>query len=179
MRPTRRLFQHWKPSPPERAPQQTIPDLLSLSKAADLAQAIRSRGYLDASLDPLGSHPPGDPSLTLEYHNLERRRFRPTPSRNHSASQPKMPGRRYKACARSTANPLATTTGTSASPPNDPGSTRAPKAGVSARHRADRRTALLERLTPGGGLRAFPAAPVSRQDALLDRRPGYAHPHAG
>ena len=69
--PTRRLFQHWKPTPPERAPQQTIPtNLLPLSKAADLAQAIRSRGYLAATLDPLGGDPIGDSSLTLEFHNL-------------------------------------------------------------------------------------------------------------
>ena len=78
---TRRLFQHWKPTPPERAPQQTTPtNLLPLSKAADLAQAIRSRGYLAASLDPLGSEPIGDPSLMLESHNLSADGLRQLPA---------------------------------------------------------------------------------------------------
>ncbi|MEM7125795.1 MAG: 2-oxoglutarate dehydrogenase E1 component [Chloroflexota bacterium] len=37
---------------------------------ANLAQAIRRYGFLDAQLDPLGTPPPGDPELSLTYHGL-------------------------------------------------------------------------------------------------------------
>jgi 2-oxoglutarate dehydrogenase E1 component len=46
-------------------------DLQVLIGAINLAQAIRSYGYLAAQLDPLGSAPPSDPSLTLEFHRLQ------------------------------------------------------------------------------------------------------------
>ena len=46
-------------------------DLRALMGAINLAQAIRSYGYLAAQLDPLGSAPPSDPSLTLEFHHLQ------------------------------------------------------------------------------------------------------------
>ena len=77
---TRRLFHRWTPIPPERLTHQATPSLLPLSKAADLAQAIRSRGYLGASLDPLGSDPIGDPSLTLDFHNLSADDLRGLPA---------------------------------------------------------------------------------------------------
>jgi len=67
---TRKLFQRWTPTSPAGLTLQAPPGLLPLTEAAGLAQAIRSRGYLAASLDPLGSEPPGDSSLTLEFHNL-------------------------------------------------------------------------------------------------------------
>jgi 2-oxoglutarate dehydrogenase E1 component len=69
-RATRQLFQRWKPSALAETTLQASPGLLPLSKAADLAQAIRTHGYLAASLDPLEGAPTGDPSLTLEFHNL-------------------------------------------------------------------------------------------------------------
>jgi 2-oxoglutarate dehydrogenase E1 component len=57
---------------------------LSLQKAsvaaADLAQAIRSYGYLGASLDPLGSTPPGDPVLVLASHGLTEADLRSLPA---------------------------------------------------------------------------------------------------
>ncbi len=67
---TRKLFQHWKPTLPAQGTLHATPDLILLPKAANLAQAIRSRGYLAATLDPLGSQPINDPSLTLEFHHL-------------------------------------------------------------------------------------------------------------
>jgi 2-oxoglutarate dehydrogenase E1 component len=76
----RRLFQRWKPTPPSGFTRQKILELLPLSKAADLAQAVRSRGYLVASLDPLGSGPIGDPSLLLEFHNLSADDLRQLPA---------------------------------------------------------------------------------------------------
>ncbi|MBX6351368.1 MAG: 2-oxoglutarate dehydrogenase E1 component, partial [Clostridia bacterium] len=38
--------------------------------AVALALRIRQRGHLLARLDPLGTPPPGDPGLTIEYHGL-------------------------------------------------------------------------------------------------------------
>lgn len=38
--------------------------------ASNLAEAIRAYGHLAAQLDPLGSPPPGDPSLDPEFHGL-------------------------------------------------------------------------------------------------------------
>jgi 2-oxoglutarate dehydrogenase E1 component len=38
--------------------------------AANLTESIRKFGHLDAQLDPLGSPPPGDPSLTPEFHGI-------------------------------------------------------------------------------------------------------------
>ncbi|HAV76838.1 MAG TPA: 2-oxoglutarate dehydrogenase E1 component [Anaerolineae bacterium] len=66
----RKFFQHWSPTIPAGTALQPAQNLIQLSKAADLAEAIRSRGYLAATLDPLGSTPIGDPSLTAEFYNL-------------------------------------------------------------------------------------------------------------
>src|SRR5262245_26135953 len=46
-------------------------DLQSLMGTINLAHAIRSRGYLAAKLDPLGSAGMDDPLLTLEFHRLQ------------------------------------------------------------------------------------------------------------
>jgi 2-oxoglutarate dehydrogenase E1 component len=85
----RELFRRWRPPAPVRpilpvpSPQGVI-----VSSAADLAEAIRSRGYLAAQLDPLGSEPwpepgrrpAGDPSLTLEFHHLDAGGLRQLPA---------------------------------------------------------------------------------------------------
>jgi 2-oxoglutarate dehydrogenase E1 component len=68
--PTRSFFQQWTPPAIETALSSTT-NLVLLSKVSNLAEAIRTRGYLAAQLDPLGSKPIGDPSLTLEFHDLE------------------------------------------------------------------------------------------------------------
>ena len=70
---TRAIFERW--GPPEfaeskTAPQQVEGDLQTAVAAANLAQAIRVRGFLAADLDPLGTSSPGDPSLELDYHGL-------------------------------------------------------------------------------------------------------------
>ncbi|MGB7876245.1 MAG: 2-oxoglutarate dehydrogenase E1 component [Anaerolineales bacterium] len=77
---SRKLFQRWTPTPPSTTAQQISPDVLPLTEAANLAQAIRSRGYLAASLDPLGSEPLGDSSLTLEFHHLDDDDLRQLPA---------------------------------------------------------------------------------------------------
>jgi 2-oxoglutarate dehydrogenase E1 component len=85
-KPSRELFQKWTPTAPAELAlriaslKQTAPDLVPLSAAADLAQAIRSRGYLAAHLDPLGSKPAGDPSLKLESHALNQNELRRLPA---------------------------------------------------------------------------------------------------
>ncbi len=46
------------------------PEAGKIMAAVSLAQAIREYGHLAAQLDPLGTTPPGDPSLEPGYHNL-------------------------------------------------------------------------------------------------------------
>ncbi|MEJ2748408.1 MAG: thiamine pyrophosphate-dependent enzyme, partial [Anaerolineae bacterium] len=48
--------------------------------AVNLAQAIREYGHLAAQLDPLGSPPPGEPSLELSYHDLSEADLRQLPA---------------------------------------------------------------------------------------------------
>lgn len=82
---TRSLFQRWTPvaspaSPTADTPPAGPSNFMAVSGAASLALAIRSRGYLAASLDPLGTPPTGDPSLTLEFHNLNADELRQVPA---------------------------------------------------------------------------------------------------
>ena len=48
--------------------------------AVNLAQAVREFGHLAAQLDPLGSPPPGEPSLDLSYHSLTEADLRQLPA---------------------------------------------------------------------------------------------------
>jgi len=48
--------------------------------AVNLAQAIRDYGHLDAQLDPLGSDPPGEAALKLEYHKVTVEDLRQLPA---------------------------------------------------------------------------------------------------
>jgi 2-oxoglutarate dehydrogenase E1 component len=56
-----------------------VSDLRTVIATANLAQAIRSQGYLAADLNPL-FRLTGDPSLTLEYHNLREDDLRNLPA---------------------------------------------------------------------------------------------------
>jgi 2-oxoglutarate dehydrogenase E1 component len=72
---TRRLFETWTPSEARRSLQAapgSARDLLSLTGAANLAQAIRAYGYLSANLDPLEAPPAptSNPLLTPEFHHI-------------------------------------------------------------------------------------------------------------
>jgi len=73
---SRRLFERWSPSNVEpglpTSGQETIHSLQSLMGAANLAQAIRTYGYLLAKLNPLESVSAENPLLTLEFHNLQK-----------------------------------------------------------------------------------------------------------
>ncbi|MFN8634237.1 MAG: 2-oxoglutarate dehydrogenase E1 component [Chloroflexota bacterium] len=74
---TRAIFDAWLAGPAQAvavAPPRPAVDTLDVSAAAGaaaLAQAIRLFGHLGASLDPLGSAPPGDPQLDPAYHGID------------------------------------------------------------------------------------------------------------
>ncbi|MBN2116128.1 MAG: 2-oxoglutarate dehydrogenase E1 component [Anaerolineales bacterium] len=67
---TRRVFEKWSPLEPT-TPLSPTRDLLPLTGAANLAQAIRVYGYLSAHLDPLEDPPEDNPLLTPEFHQLK------------------------------------------------------------------------------------------------------------
>ncbi|MCB0094587.1 MAG: 2-oxoglutarate dehydrogenase E1 component [Caldilineaceae bacterium] len=89
---TRAFFEEWTP-PPSPVPVYVNGGAASsapvgaaaveLHKAvavANLAQSIREYGHLAAQLDPLGSKPPDDPSLHLDYHGLSEADLRALPA---------------------------------------------------------------------------------------------------
>src|SRR5574338_1345451 len=68
---SRGLFDEWKSANHEIGIPLGI-DLQKLIGVVNLAQAIRTYGYLAADLDPLGSSPRNDPILNPEFHNLRQ-----------------------------------------------------------------------------------------------------------
>src|SRR5688572_4115216 len=79
----REVFEHWNP---EFAPGsasggdglQVDPHVIV--GAANLAESIRRFGHLAAHLDPLGSTPPGDPSLSPAAHGVTEADLRRLPA---------------------------------------------------------------------------------------------------
>src|SRR5688572_12088922 len=73
---TRRAFDIWTPDaeaqPPSAAGAATGPahDIRVIVGAANLVESIRRYGHLAAQLDPLGSAPVGDPSLSPRAHGI-------------------------------------------------------------------------------------------------------------
>src|ERR687896_664596 len=70
---TREAFTSWTPEDLDTkrvASGQPIPDVQVIVGAANLAESIRRYGHLAARLDPLGSEPPGDPSLSPRAHGI-------------------------------------------------------------------------------------------------------------
>jgi 2-oxoglutarate dehydrogenase E1 component len=63
--PTRKFFEKWDPQGLSGV------DLQAVVGTINLAQAIRSYGYLAAQLDPLGSTSADDPLLSLDFHRLQ------------------------------------------------------------------------------------------------------------
>lgn len=80
----RAYFQHWSPTTDgiqtTTAPAPTVDDLRTVVAAVNLAQSIRGYGHLASQLDPLGSDPPNDPSLSLETHGLTEDDLRGLPA---------------------------------------------------------------------------------------------------
>lgn len=69
---TRAAFATWQP--PLEKHQAAVaappPNLDKAMAVVNLARAIREYGHLAAQLDPLGSAPPGDPTLDSADHSL-------------------------------------------------------------------------------------------------------------
>jgi len=68
---SRRLFDQWKPAGLETAIAPGT-DFQKLIGVVNLAQAIRSYGYLAAQLNPLDSSPRNVPVLNLEFYNIQK-----------------------------------------------------------------------------------------------------------
>jgi 2-oxoglutarate dehydrogenase E1 component len=70
---SRAMFERWAPpSDGALAPAALSVDVGVIVGAANLAQAIRDLGYLEAQLDPLGDSPPGDPALDASNHGVTK-----------------------------------------------------------------------------------------------------------
>lgn len=69
---TRAAFAQWTPDEARGAGAASVAagSLESIVGAANLAESIRRYGHLGAQLDPLGSAPLGDPSLSADTHGL-------------------------------------------------------------------------------------------------------------
>jgi len=71
---TRRIFESWTPAPDETAARASAPptaaEVHKIVAVANLAECIRRYGHLAARLDPLGSEPVGDPSLSPAAHGI-------------------------------------------------------------------------------------------------------------
>ncbi|HLG59948.1 MAG TPA: 2-oxoglutarate dehydrogenase E1 component [Vicinamibacterales bacterium] len=70
---TRKAFESWAPIDIDATPSaggQATTDVHVIVGAANLAESIRRYGHLAAQLDPLGSAPIGDPSLSPGAHGI-------------------------------------------------------------------------------------------------------------
>src|SRR5688500_11189045 len=69
---TRAVFVTWRPADPaeQDVPQPAPGDIHAIVGAANLAECIRRYGHLAAQVDPLGSTPIGDPSLSPGAHGI-------------------------------------------------------------------------------------------------------------
>ena len=80
---TREFFKEWTPPENGQAPgvvRAPGVDAETVRCAVSLVQAIREYGHLAAQLDPLGSAPPGDPSLHMESYGLSENDLRALPA---------------------------------------------------------------------------------------------------
>ena len=66
---TRAYFDRQRPSLDLESAETKL-EIRKIVGVANLAESIRKFGHLDAQLDPLGSPPPGDPSLRPEFHDI-------------------------------------------------------------------------------------------------------------
>jgi 2-oxoglutarate dehydrogenase E1 component len=70
---TRQVFESWAPAdrgPADRATAGTPANLQVVAGAVNLVECIRRYGHLAAQVDPLGSAPIGDPSLSPRAHGI-------------------------------------------------------------------------------------------------------------
>jgi 2-oxoglutarate dehydrogenase E1 component len=79
---TRAIFEEWTPpteEPVSSVSAQGMPARVAVD-AVHLAQSIRRYGHLAAQLDPLGTKPPGDPSLLADTHGVTEADLRSLPA---------------------------------------------------------------------------------------------------
>jgi len=76
---TRAYFAQWRPPAPVALAAPPV-NIAKIVGAANLAGAIRAYGHLAARLDPLGSPPPGDPSLLPAAHGITEDDLRELPA---------------------------------------------------------------------------------------------------
>jgi len=76
---TKALFDQWKPGIDGEIPSISV-NFEKIVGAVNLAQGIREYGHLAAKIDPLGSDPPGDPSLDPSAHGLTKDDLRMLPA---------------------------------------------------------------------------------------------------
>jgi 2-oxoglutarate dehydrogenase E1 component len=80
---TRKAFESWTPPSTDVASTQAVAGGTSIQKivgAAALADCIRRYGHLAARIDPLGSEPVGDPSLSPAAHGITEEDLRSLPA---------------------------------------------------------------------------------------------------
>jgi 2-oxoglutarate dehydrogenase E1 component len=78
---TRQVFASWAPAEAADAPDRpTTTAIHVIVGAANLAESIRRYGHLAARIDPLGSTPPGDPSLSPRAHGITEDDLRALPA---------------------------------------------------------------------------------------------------
>jgi 2-oxoglutarate dehydrogenase E1 component len=67
---TRQVFESWIPASQAQQDRPPAADLPVIVGAANLAECLRRYGHLAAQIDPLGSEPVGDPSLSPKAHGI-------------------------------------------------------------------------------------------------------------
>jgi len=78
---TRAVFETWRPAAAaEPVAGPAAADVQTIVGVANLAECLRRYGHLAASIDPLGSPPPGDPSLDPAAHGLSDGALRQLPA---------------------------------------------------------------------------------------------------
>ena len=80
---TRKAFEEWTPVEPPPAgtgTQAPSVNIQAIVGAANLAESVRRYGHLAARLDPLGSAPIGDPSLSPRAHGITEEDLRQLPA---------------------------------------------------------------------------------------------------
>src|SRR5688572_4419580 len=79
---TRQVFETWAPTDPVElsASQSATENIHVIVGAANLAECVRRYGHLAAQIDPLGSTPAGDPSLSPEAHGITEADLRQLPA---------------------------------------------------------------------------------------------------
>jgi 2-oxoglutarate dehydrogenase E1 component len=81
---TRALFE--RQGPPREAAEEAVESSLTSSRIAKIvgtanyAESIRKFGHMDAQIDPLGSPPPGDPTLRPEFHGVTNEELHQLPA---------------------------------------------------------------------------------------------------